>query len=63
MYRKTIRIESKPEREGQKSRAFSVELLAWVLTNPLWELRGTAEERLHRPAFLAFAGTMRLPFL
>ena len=57
MYRKTIRIESKPEREGQKSRAFSVELLAWVLANPLWELGGTAKERVHRPAFLAFAGT------
>jgi hypothetical protein len=57
MYRKTIRIESKPEREGQKSRAFSVELLAWVVANPLWELGGTAKERVHRPAFLAFAGT------
>ena len=57
MYRRTILIESKPQREGQKSRAFSVELLAWVLANPLWELGGTAKERVYRPAFLAFAGT------
>jgi hypothetical protein len=57
MYRKTILIDSKPQREGQKSRTFSVELLAWVLANPLWELGGTAKERVYRPAFLAFAGT------
>jgi hypothetical protein len=57
MYRKTISIESKPASEGAKSRTFSVELLAWVVANQMWELGSTAKERTHRPVFMAFAGT------
>jgi hypothetical protein len=57
MYRKAISIESKPASEGQKSRTFRVELLAWVVANSLWELGSTQKERTHRPVFLAFAGT------
>jgi hypothetical protein len=55
--RKTITIESKPTREGQKSRSFSVELLAYVLANDLWELGSGAKERTHRPVLMAYAGT------
>ena len=50
-------IETKPEREGQKSRSFSVELLAYVLADDLWELGAGAKERQHRPVFIAYAGT------
>lgn len=57
MYRKTITVESKPKREGQKSRSFSVELLAYVLANDLWELGSGAKERSYRPVFIAYAGT------
>jgi hypothetical protein len=55
--RRTISIEGKPAYEGQKSRTFSVELLAWVLANPMWELGSTSKENTHRPVFLAFAGS------
>jgi hypothetical protein len=55
--RRTLSIESKPASEGQKSRTFSVELLAWVLANPLWELGTTSKENVYRPVFLAFAGS------
>jgi hypothetical protein len=55
--RKTIIVESKPQREGQKSRSFSVELLAYILADDLWELGGGAKERHHRPVFMAYAGT------
>jgi len=58
MYRKTLSIESKPASEGQKSRTFSVELVAWVVANSMWELGSTRKERIHRPVFLAFAGTV-----
>jgi hypothetical protein len=57
MFRKTISIESKPASEGQKSRTFSVELLAWVVANSMWELGSTGKERTHRPVFMAFAAT------
>jgi hypothetical protein len=57
VYRKTITVESKPKQEGQKSRSFSVELLAYVLANDLWELGAGAKERSHRPVFMAYAGT------
>lgn len=57
MHRKTLTVESKPQREGQKSRSFSVELLAYVLANDLWELGSTAKERCLRPVFMAYAGT------
>jgi hypothetical protein len=57
MYRKTLSIESKPASEGQKSRTFSVELLAWVVANSMWELGSSSKERTHRPVFMAFAGT------
>ncbi len=57
MNRKTITVETKPQREGQKSRSFSVELLAYVLANDLWELGAGSKERHHRPVFLAYAGT------
>lgn len=57
MNRKTITVESKPLREGQKSRSFSVELLAYVLANDLWELGSGGKERSHRPVFMAYAGT------
>jgi hypothetical protein len=55
--RKTITVESRPQREGQKSRSFSVELLAYVLANDLWELGAGAKERSYRPVFMAYAGT------
>jgi hypothetical protein len=55
--RKTITVETKPQREGQKSRSFSVELLAYVLANDLWELGAGGKERHLRPVFLAYAGT------
>jgi len=55
--RKTIIVESKPQREGQKSRSFSVELLAFILANDLWELGAGGKERNHRPVFMAYAGT------
>src|SRR6185295_14932278 len=55
--RKTITVETKPQREGQKSRSFSVELLSYILANDLWELGGGAKERNHRPVFMAYAGT------
>ncbi len=55
--RRTLSIESKPAYEGQKSRTFSVELLAWVLANPMWELGSTGKENTHRPVFFAFAGS------
>jgi hypothetical protein len=54
---RTISIETKPTREGQKTRTFSVDLLAWVLANPIWSLGSTSKERTHRPVFLAFAGS------
>jgi hypothetical protein len=57
VHRKTITVESKPQREGQKSRSFSVELLAFLLANDLWELGAGAKERSHRPLLLAYAGT------
>lgn len=57
MNRKTLTIESKPQREGQKSRSFSVELLAYVLANDLWDLGSGAKDRFHRPVFIAYAGT------
>jgi hypothetical protein len=55
--RRTISVESKPAHEGQKSRTFSVELLAWVLANEMWELGSTSKENTHRPVFLAYAGS------
>jgi hypothetical protein len=55
--RKTITVETKPQREGQKSRSFSVELLAYVLANDLWELGAGSKERQYRPVFMAYAGT------
>jgi hypothetical protein len=55
--RKTLTIESKPKREGQKSRSFSVELLAYVLANDLWELGSGAKDRSFRPVLLLYAGT------
>jgi hypothetical protein len=57
VYRKTITVESKPQREGQKSRSFSVQLLAYVLANDLWELGSGAKDRAYRPVFMAYAGT------
>ncbi len=57
MNRKTLTIESKPKREGQKSRSFSVELLAYVLANDLWELGSGGKERCNRPVLMAYAGT------
>jgi hypothetical protein len=57
VYRKTITVESKPKREGQKSRSFSVELLAYVLANDLWELGPGAKDRAYRPVLLLYAGT------
>lgn len=54
---RTITIESKPAAEGEKSRSFRVELLAWVVANSLWEMGSTAKERILRPVFLAFAGS------
>lgn len=57
MNRKTITVETKPQREGQKSRSFSVELLAFILANDLWELGGGAKERQYRPVLMAYAGT------
>jgi hypothetical protein len=55
--RRTISVESKPAYEGQKSRTFSVELLAWVLADSMWELGSSSRESIHRPVFLAFAGS------
>lgn len=57
MNRRTITVESEPHREGQKTRSFSVELLAYVLANDLWELGSGARDRLHRPVLMAYAGT------
>ena len=57
----TISVESKPAHEGQKSRTFSVELLAWVLANEMWELGSTSKETTHRPVFLAYAGSSSAP--
>ena len=57
MIRKTLTVDSKPKREGEKTRSYSVELLAYVLANDLWELGGGAKERQHRPVFMAYAGT------
>jgi hypothetical protein len=57
LFRKTITIESKPQREGQKSRSFSVEALAWVLANEMWDLGSTSKERTYRPVFFAYAGS------
>jgi hypothetical protein len=57
IYRKTITIETKPAAVGEKSRSFSVELLAWVMANSLWELGATGRDRVLRPVFLAFAGS------
>ncbi len=57
MYRKTLTIESKPKREGQKSRSFSVELLAYVLANDLWSLGSGAKERSFRPVLMVYAAT------
>ena len=54
--RRTISVESKPTFEGQKSRTFSVELLAWVLANEMWELGSSSRENIYRPVFLAYAG-------
>jgi hypothetical protein len=55
--RKTITVETEPQREGGKSRSFTVELLAYVLANDLWPLGAGAKERQHRPVLLAYAGT------
>jgi len=55
--RKTITVETKPQREGQKSRSFSVELLAYLLANDLWELGAGSKDRHYRPVFIAYAGT------
>src|SRR3954467_8430019 len=55
--RRTISVESKPTFEGQKSRTFSVELLAWVLANEMWELGSSNRENIYRPGFLASAGS------
>lgn len=57
MNRTTITVESKPQRLGQKSRSFSVELLAYILANDLWELGSGAKDRTVRPVFMAYAGT------
>lgn len=57
MNRTTITVESKPQREGQKSRSFSVELLAYILANDLWELGSGAKDRAVRPVLMAYAGT------
>lgn len=57
VYRRTLSIETKPAREGQKSRTFSVELLAWIVANDLWELGATSKDNTSRPVFMAFAGT------
>jgi hypothetical protein len=57
VHRKTITVESQPQREGQKSRSFSVELLAFLLANDLWELGAGAKERSYRPLLMAYAGT------
>ena len=57
MNRKTITVESKPQREGQKSRSFSVELLAFILANDLWELGPGGKDNTCRPVFMAYAGT------
>jgi hypothetical protein len=54
---KTITIESKPAAEGEKSRSFSVELLAWVVASSLWEMGSTPKERVLRPVFMALAGS------
>jgi hypothetical protein len=55
--RRTISIESKPAYKGQKTRSFSVELLAWVLANSMWELGSSGKENNYRPIFLAYAGS------
>jgi hypothetical protein len=55
--RRTISVESKPTFEDQKSRTFSVELLAWVLANEMWELGSSSRENIYRPVFLAYAGS------
>ena len=57
LYRRTITVESKPASEGQKSTSFSVELLAWVLANPLWPLGSTGRDNTFRPVFFAYAGS------
>ncbi|HEX4959753.1 MAG TPA: hypothetical protein VF173_02860 [Thermoanaerobaculia bacterium] len=57
LFRRTLSIESKPACEGQKSRTFSVELLAWVVADEMWELGTTKKDNTHRPVLLAFAGS------
>jgi hypothetical protein len=55
--RRTINIESKAAFEGQKTRSFSVELLSWVLANPMWQLGSTGRDNTYRPVLFAYAGS------
>jgi hypothetical protein len=56
-YRNPVLIDSKPTREGQKTRQFRADLLTAIAAPTLWELGATNKENTLRPVLLAYAAT------
>jgi hypothetical protein len=58
-YRIPLTTDSKPTREGQKTRRFHADLLALVLAPTLWDLGAAQKDRTRtlRPVFMAYAAS------
>jgi hypothetical protein len=54
---KPVVIESKPLKEGNKSRIFRADILCAIAAPSLWELGSTGKENTVRPVFLAYAAS------
>jgi hypothetical protein len=52
-----ITIDAKPTCKGEKTRAFSAELLCVIVANGLWELGSNAKDNVLRPVLMAYAST------
>lgn len=57
LFLQPVVIETKPTKEGQKTRSFRADLMAVVAANKMWEYGGTQKDRTCRPVFLAYAAT------
>jgi hypothetical protein len=56
-YRIPLTTDSKPTREGQKTRRFHADLLALVVAPTLWDLGAAQKDRTLRPVFMAYAAS------
>lgn len=54
MYREPVVVETEPSREGEKTRQFRAEVVAYIAADPVWGMGANSAERAVRPALFAF---------